>query len=65
MTGEQLKKWRESQSPVYEKDERGIQIDHMSQEEAAEHFGVTRQTINNWENNHTPIPKAVEIVVNG
>jgi len=66
MTGAQFLKWRQAQDPVYEKEEtRGKHIDHMSQDEAAEKFGVSTQTIRNWETEATPIPKAVELVIDG
>ncbi len=67
MTGKQFKNWRESQDPVYEKSGFGPITEHMSQEEAGEYFGVTRNTIINWEQGHTKkgIPKSVEIVING
>ena len=63
MTGDDFYKWRQDQAGV-DKGPRGVKLDHMSQQEAAEHFGVTRQTIINWEQGHTPIPKSVELATN-
>jgi DNA-binding transcriptional regulator YiaG len=57
--------WRSSQPGTKNQIHPGVHIDHMSQVEAAEYFGVTRQTISNWERAATPIPKLVEMIING
>ena len=65
MTGKQFYKWRVKQKSDKKEVHRGVQIDHMNQEEAGEYFGVTRQTVTNWERGETSVPRFVEMMIDG
>ena len=54
--------WRASQ-PAVKENKQGTNNDFMSQSEAAQIFGVNKQTVYNWEAGVTNIPRMVAIIV--
>ena len=51
MTGPEFREWRISEK-------------EMTQVELSAYLGVTVKTISHWENEHTKIPKIIEVLIN-